>query len=103
MMVTAALAENYNLKKSEEHKIYQRGRNLRSPRETDSANYIADMLLELRNMAKTHDLKTLQGLLEISYYEAFSCANRIEVPEGEEQHIHELGADARKAAAAQAL
>jgi hypothetical protein len=58
------------------------------------------MVLELRNLAKASDFKVLSELLEISYYEAFSCAHHIEVPAGEEQMIHELGADARKAAVA---
>jgi hypothetical protein len=35
------------------------------------AQYIADMLLELRNMAKAAGLKTLLGLLEITFCEAF--------------------------------
>jgi hypothetical protein len=44
------------------------------------AQYIADMVLELRIMAKSADLKTLQGLLEVSFYEAFSAANRVDIP-----------------------
>lgn len=58
------------------------------PRET--AQYIADMVLELRNMAKAADLKTLQGLLEVSFYEAFSAANKIEIPAEEIEKLHVL-------------
>jgi hypothetical protein len=58
------------------------------PRET--AQYIADMVLELRNLAKSGDHKTLQGLLEVSFYEAFSAANRVEIPAEELEHLREL-------------
>jgi hypothetical protein len=68
--------------------------------ERQTANYIADMILELRNLAKGSQMLTLQGLLEISYYEAYSVANRIEVPEQEFQHLQDMGSDARKALAA---
>jgi hypothetical protein len=68
--------------------------------DTQTANYIADMILELRNLAKGSRMQTLQGLLEISYYEAYSVANKIAVPENELEHLHEIGADARKAVAA---
>jgi hypothetical protein len=66
----------------------------------DTANYIADMILQLRNLAKGAQMSTLQGLLEISYYEAFSVANAIVVPVGEEQRLEEMGAHARRFAAA---
>ncbi len=65
----------------------------------ESAQYIADMILELRNLAKASEFTTLQGLLEISYYEAFTAANRIRIPNDEDAFLHELGSDARKAAA----
>jgi hypothetical protein len=66
----------------------------------DTANYIADMILQLRNLAKGAQMSTLQGLLEISYYEAYSVANAIVVPVGEEQRLEEMGAHARRFAAA---
>jgi hypothetical protein len=99
-MTTATSTQNYNQSGQTTNTNTHKTRRAQPVRETDTANYIADMILELRNLAKTAELKTLQGLLEISYYEAFGCANRIDIPQGEEQHIHELGADARKAAAA---
>jgi hypothetical protein len=69
-------------------------------RDIETAQYTAEMILELRNLAKHAKLTTLQGLLEISYYEAFAMAQKIEVPEGEVQHLNALGEDARKAEAA---
>jgi hypothetical protein len=41
------------------------------------------MLLELRDMAKAAGLKTFLGLLEITFCEAFSIANKVEIPPGE--------------------
>ena len=55
-----------------------------------TAQYVADMVLELRNMAKAVELKTLQGLLEVTFYEAFSSANRVEIPPEEIEHLREL-------------
>jgi hypothetical protein len=66
-----------------------------NPRET--AQYVADMVLELRNIAKAESFGTLQGLLEIAYYEAFSVAHKVDVPEGELEHLESLGNDAMKA------
>jgi hypothetical protein len=54
------------------------------------AQYIADMLLELRKMAKAADLKTLLGLLEITFCEAFSIANKVEIPSGEIEKLRRL-------------
>ena len=56
----------------------------------ETAQYIAEMTLELRNLAKAHDMIALQGLLEVAYYEAFTAATHIELPEGELEHIQEL-------------
>jgi hypothetical protein len=67
---------------------------------SDTAHYIADMILELRNLAKGAKMSTLQGLLEISYYEAYSVAHKIDIPEGEEQRLHDLGQHARQYEAA---
>ncbi len=59
-------------------------------REREMVQYIAEMLLELRNMAKSANLTTLLGLLEITFYEAFSLANKVEIPEGEVARIKQL-------------
>jgi hypothetical protein len=66
-----------------------------SPRET--ALYIADMVLELRNLAKSTQLKSVQGLLEVTYYEAFSEANKVEIPQGETEFLETLSLDAKRA------
>ena len=56
----------------------------------ETAQYIADMVLELRNLAKATEMLTLQGLLEVSFYEAFAVANKVPMPEGEIEHLREL-------------
>ena len=61
-----------------------------SPRDIETAHYIADLLLEMRKMAKSANLTTLLVLLEVSFYEAFSIANRIEIPPGEIQKLYDL-------------
>jgi hypothetical protein len=61
-----------------------------SPRSRETAQYIADMALELRNMTKSYEMKTLQGLLEVIFYEASSEANRIEIPPEEIEHLRML-------------
>lgn len=66
----------------------QYGLENRTQRET--AQYIADISLELRNLAKHNKLQTLQGLLEVTFYEAFSAANKIEIPENEIEHLKTL-------------
>ena len=61
-----------------------------SPKDIETANYIADMLLEMRKMAKSAHLSTLLVLLEVSFYEAFSLANRIEIPPDEIEKLYDL-------------
>lgn len=62
----------------------------KNSQEIEMAQYIADMLLELRNMAKSAGLPTLLGLLELSFCEAFSIANRVEIPPGEIEKLKRL-------------
>lgn len=59
-------------------------------KDQELAQYIADMLLELRKMAKGGGLNTLLGLLEISFCEAFSIANKVEIPPGEIEKLRRL-------------
>ncbi len=66
-----------------------------NPRET--AQYVADIVLELRNMAKSEGFATLQGLLEVTYYEAFSVAHKMDLPEGELELLERISQDAMKA------
>jgi hypothetical protein len=61
------------------------------------AQYIADMLLELRKMAKSAGLNTLLGLLELSFCEAFSIANKVEIPPGEIEKLRRLAREAGEA------
>ena len=64
--------------------------------EIEMAQYIADMLLELRNMAKSAGLPTLLGLLELSFCEAFSIANKVEIPAGEIEKLKRLSRASRE-------
>ena len=66
-------------------------------KDQELAQYIADMLLELRKMAKVAGLKTLLGLLEISFCEAFSIANKVEIPPGEVEKLRRLSKAASEA------
>ena len=59
-------------------------------RQRETAQYISDMILELRNLAKAVKLFQVMVPLEYAYYEAYSVANRVEVPEGESERIREL-------------
>ena len=61
------------------------------------AQYIADMLLVLRKMAKSAGLNTLLGLLELSFCEAFSIANKVEIPPGEIEKLRRLAREAGEA------
>lgn len=56
----------------------------------ETAQYIADMVLELRNLAKAVEIKSLQDLLELCFYEAFATANKVNIPEGELERLQEL-------------
>lgn len=59
-------------------------------RQRDTAEYISEMILELRNLARANQLYTVMVPLEYAYYEAFTAANRVEVPEAEIERIKEL-------------
>lgn len=62
----------------------------------DTAQYIADMILELRNMAKAAKLFKIMVPLEFAYYEAFSVANRVQVPKEEIERLDKLARMARR-------
>jgi len=59
-------------------------------RQRQTAEYLADMVLELRNLARSVKLYTVMVPLEYAYYEAFGVANRVEVPQAEIDRIKEL-------------
>ncbi len=56
----------------------------------ETAQYICDMVLELRNLAKAVEIKSLQDMLELCFYEAFATANKVVLPEGELEKLREL-------------
>ncbi len=62
----------------------------------DTAQYVADMILELRNMAKAAKLFTVMVPLEYAYYEAFSRANRVSVPPEEIERLRMLAQAAKE-------
>jgi hypothetical protein len=66
-------------------------------RKRELAQYMADMLLEMRNMARTAGFTTLTSLFELCFCEAFSIANRVDLPEGEVEKITELSRTSRRA------
>ena len=59
-------------------------------RQRDTAEYISEMILELRNLARANQLYTVMVPLEYAYYEAFGVANRVEIPPDEIERIKEL-------------
>ena len=59
-------------------------------RQRETAEYLSDMILELRNLARANQLYTVMVPLEYAYYEAFTAANRVEIPEEELERIREL-------------
>lgn len=59
-------------------------------RQQSVAQYVADMILELRNMAKSAKLPDVMVPLEFAYYEAYSAANRVQVPPDEIERIRRL-------------
>ena len=65
-------------------------KSVKSSQELEIAQYIADMLLEFRDMARSAGLTTLLGLLEISFCEAYSIANKVEIPPGEIEKLRRL-------------
>ena len=56
----------------------------------ETAQYLAEMILELRNLAKAAQLYQVMVPLEYAYYEAFGIANKVEVPEAEVERLKEL-------------
>ena len=51
-------------------------RSLATAEATECAHYIADLSLELRNLARRNGLKFLAQLLEMAFQEAFLIAHR---------------------------
>lgn len=59
-------------------------------RQRATAEYLTDMILELRTLARSMQLHTVMVPLEFAYYEAFGVANRVEVPPAELERLKEL-------------
>ncbi len=78
--LTHNLKENSSTKNNQPKKLDRK----------ETAQYISEMVLELRNLAKAVDIRSLQDLLELCFYEAFTAANKVEIPEGELEHLREL-------------
>lgn len=66
-------------------------------KQKETAQYLADMILELRVMAKSAQLFHVMVPLEYAYYEAFAAANKVAVPEDEVARLMELSAMAEQA------
>ena len=56
----------------------------------ETAQYITDMVLEMRSLAKSVEMNSVQNLLELCFYEAFAAANKVAIPEGELERLIEL-------------
>jgi hypothetical protein len=56
----------------------------------DVGQYIADMILELRNMAKSAKLYKVMVPLEFAYYESYAVANRVNIPAAELERLKNL-------------
>lgn len=63
---------------------------LPSTEDRDTAQYVAELILELRNLAKAHMFHELTTSLEFSYYEAFSVANKVAIPDSELAFLKKL-------------
>ena len=59
-------------------------------RQRETAEYLADMILEFRNLARSMQLYTVMVPLEYAYYEAFGFANKVEIPAHEIERIKVL-------------
>lgn len=67
-----------------------------SAQQRETAQYVADMILELRNMSKAAKLFTVTVPLEYAYYEAFSKANQVIPPQQEVDRLNELAKAAQE-------
>ena len=56
----------------------------------ETADYITEIVGELRNLARGAELKDLSGLLELAYYEAYAVANKVIIPLAEVKRIKAL-------------
>ena len=73
-----------------------------SPRQRETAQYISDMVLELRNLAKSVQLYQVMVPLEYAYYEAYGVANKVEPPAEEVARLRHLSRESELAEGGQA-
>ena len=59
-------------------------------RQRETAEYLTDMILELRNLARSVQLHAIMVPLEFAYYEAFGIAHKVEVSPVELERIKSL-------------
>ena len=65
-------------------------------RQRETAEYLSDMILELRNLARTVELHAVMVPLEFAYYEAFGHAHQVDVPSDEISRIEEISKSAER-------
>jgi len=75
------------------------GRSTPATTTRQTAQYVSDLVLELRNLAKAEKLTALGELLELAYYEAFMQAHKVELPVGEHEYLQRLQLDVMRAEA----
>lgn len=59
-------------------------------RQHQTAEYLVDIILELRNLARTAQLYTVMVPLEYAYYEAFTAAHKVEVSPEDVERVRSL-------------
>ena len=93
MAANASLAATMNTRKTRKFLGSSSGDSevQRAQRQKEASQYICDMILELRNMAKANQLFQVMVPLEYAYYEAFSAANPVKPPPEEVERLRELG------------
>lgn len=89
----ASAAPEYSTSTVGGEKIAIKGRQAATgPVAKDVANYVAEMILELRNISKSAKLYKVMVPLEFAYYEAFNAANQVDISAAELERIRELTA-----------
>jgi hypothetical protein len=61
-----------------------------SLQQRETADYVCDMVLELRNAVLACQLTELAEVLKQAYYKAYSVSHHAEVPTAEVEHIRAL-------------
>ena len=56
----------------------------------ETADYITEIVGELRSLARGAELKALSEVLELAYYEAYSITNKVQTPPAVAKRIKAL-------------